>query len=519
MYLTQPLHRAMQLRPDHTATIYRDRRQTWKQLGERVARLAGGLRALDVREGDRVAMLSLNSDRYLEYYFAVWWAGAVVVPMNIRWSVPEHVYSLNDSGAEIIVVDDMFKEAASAIQSQAAMVRHVIYAGDGATPEGMLNYESLIRATSPIEDAFRNNEDLSGIFYTGGTTGFPKGVMLTHSSMWADAMSTAHETEVYSDSCYLHAAPMFHLADGAGGFAATIAGATHAMIPAFNPELVLNAIAQYGITHVVLVPTMIKLILEHPAMAASDVSSLKRLLYGASPIPETTLRDAIQKLPHCGLVQAYGQTELSPVASILGPEYHVLDGPLSTKLRSAGRATYVAEVKIVDPTGEEVPRGEVGEVAVRGPLTMQGYWNKPAETAKALVDGWVHTGDAAYMDDEGFIYIVDRIKDMIISGGENVYSVEVENALMKHMAVRDCVVIGVPDDTWGERVHAIVIPKDGAVLSEQDLTQHCAALIATYKVPRSVEFRTEPFPVSGAGKVLKRELRKPYWEHETRQVH
>lgn len=519
MYLTQALHRNAQLNPDKVVTINQDRQQTWRHLRDRVARLAGALQQLGVSPGDRVAILALNSDRYLETYLAVPWAGGVIVPMNIRWSVPEHVYSLHDAGAEILLVDDTFKGAAQAIQQQGGRLRAIIFMGDGPASEGMLPYESVLAAAQPVADALRMNDDLAGIFYTGGTTGFPKGVMLSHKALWSNALSTAHEADFQPDTVYLHAAPMFHLADGAGSNAALLVGATHVFLPAFNPEQVLRSITQHRVSHTVLVPTMIKLLLEHPVLGDSDLTSLKRFLYGASPIPEAILLDAFQKLPNCGFLQAYGQTELAPVATILPPAYHVLDGPNAGKLRSCGRPTYTVEVKIVGLDNQEVPRGEIGEIIVRGPNTMVGYWNKPEETARTLVDGWVHTGDMAYMDADGFVFIMDRLKDMIISGGENVYSAETENAVMKHPAVRDCVVIGVPDTHWGERVHALVILKPGAQATAEELLAHCHTLIAGYKCPRSIEFRMEPFPVSGAGKILKRELRKPYWEGQARQVH
>jgi acyl-CoA synthetase (AMP-forming)/AMP-acid ligase II len=227
---------------------------------------------------------------------------------------------------------------------------------------------------------------------------------------------------------------------------------------------------------------------------------------------------AMAALPQCNFTQAYGQTELSPVATLLPAEYHVLEGERAGRLKSAGYAAMCNEIQIVDSAGNEVARGTVGEVRARGPNTMLGYWGKPKETAATLRDGWVHTGDAAYMDDEGFIYIVDRLKDMIVSGGENVYSCEVENAVTKHSAVAQCAVIGIPSDKWGEAVHAIVILKAGEQATAQAIIEHCHTLIAGYKCPRSIEFRTEPLPLSGAGKVLKRELRAPFWEGKNRQV-
>ena len=520
MQLTQCIKRAAQVDREGSATIFAERRHTWSDFTARVSRLAGGLRELGVSEGDRVAMLALNSDRYLEYYFAIPWAGAVVVPMNIRWSPAENAYSLNDSGARVMIVDDAFAAMVPKILAQATLDT-LIYAGEGETPDGMLNYEALIADNAPASDAERGGEDLAGIFYTGGTTGFPKGVMLPHRGLWSSAIAMAHHLELDAGARYLHAAPMFHLADGAMSMACCVVGAGHVMISAFSPQAVLEAASAHRPTHLLLVPTMVKMVLDDPGLATADLSSVQRVLYGASPMPEGVLLEAFEKLPHCGWLQAYGQTELSPVATVMPPEYHVLEGPKAGKLRSAGRAAVCCEVRIVDETGDELPRGEVGQISVRGPNTMQGYWNKPEETADTLIDGWVRTGDGAYMDEDGFIFIMDRFKDMIISGGENIFSAEVESALSKHPAVGECAVVGIPDEEWGETVHAIVVLAEGAEAAEameSELIGHCRELIAHYKCPRSLEFRSEPLPLSGAGKVLKKDLRAPFWEGREREV-
>jgi acyl-CoA synthetase (AMP-forming)/AMP-acid ligase II len=316
----------------------------------------------------------------------------------------------------------------------------------------------------------------------------------------------------------LHAAPMFHLADGSMTIAGTLTGDAHAIVPLCTPESVLAAIERFRVTDTGLVPTMVNILISHAKITESDVSSPRLVAYCGSVIPEAVLVRAIAALPNCRFIQAYGQTELSPIATIVGPEYHVLDGPNAGKLTSGGRAALCNEIEIVDPNGTEVPRGTVGEIRCRGPNAMLGYWNKPQETAAALRDGWVHTGDAGYMDADGFVYIVDRIKDMIVTGGENVYSAEVENAVCKHPAVAQCAVIAIPSEEWGEAVHAFVILRDGWQATPEDIFAHCRQEIAHYKCPRSIEFRSEPFPLSGAGKVLKRELRKPYWERKRRQV-
>ena len=519
MYLTQSIHRAAAASPQTIATICGDRVRTWVELRDRVARLAGALHGMGVRAGDRIAVLSMNSDRYFETCYAAYWADAVIVPMNTRWSVAEHVYSIEDAGATVLLLDDTFLEAGLAVRDACPQIARVIYMGDGVAPDRCLSYEELIETGPALEDARRGGDELAGIFYTGGTTGFPKGVMLSHKALWSSSLSVGAGTDGFNPGMrYLHAAPMFHLADFAMSNAASLFGASHVFMPFFEPASLLKIMEEHRVSYTLLVPTMIRMLLDCPAFDKHDLSSWKGLFYGASPMPESVLREALSKLPQVAFTQGYGQTELAPIATLLGPEFHVLEGPNAGKLRSAGRPGLCVELRVVGPDGKEVPRGKVGEVAVYGPNTMLGYWNKPEQTAATLVDGWVLTGDGGYMDEDGFLYIVDRLKDMIVSGGENVFSAEVENALMQHDAVAECAVIGVPDPKWGERVHAVVVPKAGRSIAEEDLFAHCKSLIAGYKCPRSADIRQEPLPKSAAGKILKTDLRRPYWEGQSRNV-
>jgi long-chain acyl-CoA synthetase len=518
MYLTQALHRAVQQHPDRIASIFGTRQRSFAEFADRVARLAGALQRLGMKPGDRVAMLAMNSDRYLEYQMAVPWAGGVLNPCNVRWSVAEIAYSLNDSGSSILIVDDNFLPLIAQLRTDTPVLREVIHCGDGAAPSGAHSYEGLIAAASPVPDAVRRGDDLAGIFYTGGTTGFPKGVMLSHTNMMSSGLAMRADGLAQPDGVYLHAAPMFHLADMGVAMPHWIEGNTHAIVAAFNPEAVLDVMARDRVTHVLLVPTMVQMLVDHPAMQQPrDLSALHTIAYGASPMSEAVVDRAMKALPGVGFIQAYGMTELSPLATLNPAWYHTAEGRTAGKLRSAGRASHCTEVKIVDAEGCEVPRGTVGEVIVRGPNVMQGYWNKPEQTAAALKNGWMHTGDGAYMDDDGFIFIADRLKDMIISGGENIYSAEVENALAQHPAVAACAVIGIPNDQWGESVHAVVVLKPNTGPEASELIDHCKALIAGYKCPRSVDF-VAALPLSGAGKVLKTTLREPFWKGRTRNV-
>lgn len=518
MHLTQFLNCAADTYPDKIASIDGDRRHTWSEWRDRITRLAAALRTLGMQAGDRVAILALNSDRYTEYLYAVWWAGGAVVPMNTRWSAAESAYSLNDSGAEILFIDHNFVPMLDAIRAEATGVKTIIHMSDEAAPAGLLSYEAMIKDNAPCQDAMRSGEDLAGLFYTGGTTGFPKGVMLPHRSLWYNSLAISHDLRLNRDAVWLHGAPMFHLADFGANLSMAMLGGCNVYIPSFEPEATMKAIETHGVNCTIFVPVMLGMILAHPNFKPERLKGLEAIMYGASPMPEGLLRQAIQALPHVKFYQGYGQTEMAPGVSFLQPEDHRLEGPNSKRLRSAGRPLVGCEVKIVDENGNIVPRGTVGEIAARSPGTMQGYWNLPEQTAKALVNGWVHTGDGAYQDEDGFIYIVDRMKDMIVSGGENVFSAEVESAISTHPCVAGVAVIGIPSEQWGEAVHAIIIPRPGTTPDAADIIAHCKARIAGYKCPRSITFRTEPFPLSGAGKVLKRELRAPYWEGFTRNV-
>ena len=517
MHLTQGLKRNAQIYADTLATHDGERSQTWRECEDRVARIAGGLRRMGVSDGERVAVLALNSDHYFEYFFAVPWAGGVFVPINICLAPPEIAYWLNDSGSEILFVDDNFLDAVKALDGMLETVREFVYMGDGATPAGMRNLESLLE--DPIPDAERGYEDLAGLFYTGGTTGRSKGVMLSHRNLVSNSYHIIPSMFYRPGMRYLHAPPMFHIADGLAVFGVTMVGGSHIFISGFTPDACLNAIEQYRVTDTLLVPTMMNMLVNHPDVENRDLSSLESIVYGASPMPEAVVRRALDVIPGVKFTHAYGQTECAPLSTCNGPEAHVLEGPKAGLFKSAGRSVLGVEVRILDDDDNEVLTGEVGQVCVRGPNVMLGYWKLPELTAETLRRGWMHSGDGGYMDENGYVYIVDRMKDMIITGGENVYSAEVENTLHQHSAVAEAAVIGVPDEKWGERVHAIVRLRDGARLNEAALIAHCHTLIAGFKCPRSISFQDEPLPLSGAGKILKTTLRQPFWENQDRQVH
>ncbi len=516
MQLTQTLTRAVQTRHRHLATIYQNRQRTWAEVGERVPRLAAGLRALGLQPGDRLAVLAFNSDNYIELFFAAAWADLVLVPLNTRWAIPENIYSLKDAGCAGLLVDDGFAAQVPDLLKGHPM-QHVVHMGDLPTPQGMHGYEALIAQHPPMADECGRDDALCGIYYTGGTTGHPKGVMLSHKNFIAASINWIATLHFSDETKYMHSAGLFHLAGASPAFALTLAGGTHVCLPKFDAVLAFEAIQTHKVNYVLFVPTMINMMLNHADFDRYDLSSVRYCEYGASPIPDAVLARAIEKLPSWEFIQGYGMTETAALTVSLPWRFH-FDGEHGPhKRQAAGRAAYGVDVRIVGPDGEELPRGTPGEIAVRGAQVMLGYWNKPEATAAALRNGWMHTGDGAWMDDEGFIYIVDRVKDMIISGGENIYSREVENAVHAHPAVRECAVIGVPDEKWGEAVMAVVALKDGQQVSEQELIAHCHTLIANYKCPRKVEFR-DALPLSGAGKIMKNVLREPFWQGKNRSV-
>lgn len=517
MHYTMGLKNALQQKENGIATIDGTRKRTWREVGARVAKLAGALKDLGLSRGGRVGILSLNCDRYLESYFAVFWAGGVIVPLNARLSVSEIAVLLNDSGCEILLIGDDFFKMLPDLDGKLHSVKHVVCMGEQPAPDGLLSYEEILQTAVAISDAEAGGEDLAGIFYTGGTTGLPKGVMLTHHNLVFNAMNSLICYGYNSDTVYLHAAPMFHLADAGATCSVTMVQGTHVFAPRFIPDNILKIMEMNKVTNVMLVPTMVNMLIQSPNFRNYDLTHLAKILYGAAPMPAEVLKKAIKMMPGCVFCQGYGMTETSPLITALNEKYHDLEGPLS-KIESAGKACPTIEVKIVDPLDKEVPRGSSGEIVVRGDNLMRGYWKRPDETEKALRNGWMHTGDAGYMDEDGFVYISDRLKDMIISGGENIYSLEVENVIYQHPAVISCAVIGIPHPQWGESVHAVIVHQKGITLSEQEIIVFCKKQLGGYKSPRSVEFRTDPLPLSGTGKILKNKLREPFWKGREKRV-
>lgn len=499
--ITQPLRRATKLWPASPAIFAEEGESSWADLESSIAKFAGFLRGLGVQKGQRIAMLSLNSDIFFRFYMAAPWADVIMVSLNTRWSQGEMLDALDDSGAEVLLVDQHFESMAQSLCHESAVLKTVVALDQE-------DFKSTVANSPPLDDARRSDDDTIALFYTGGTTGRSKGVMLNSRGLLTTGLQVQSHSGLTHNSVVLHVAPFFHMAAGGIIYATLLAGASSVILPAFEPSSVARAIQRYGVTHVLLVPTMIEMLLHDPEFSSYDFSSLRRIIYGSSPMPESLLRLGIERIPNAEFTQFYGMTELSPVATVLPPEDHRLDGEHRQRLRSAGIPIELADIKILDQKGSEVPLGEVGEVAVAGPSVMQGYWNNPEATAGAIRNGYMHTGDAGYRDESGYLYLVDRIKDMIISGGENVYSTEVEQAIYQYPGIQECAVIGVPDPKWGESVWAYVYPENGLLIDEAVVKEFCASKIASYKCPKRIIITNEPLPKTGAGKIAKTEIRK-----------
>ena len=503
--LTWPLRYAVRHRPTMECAVDGDTRLTFAEFGDRVHRIAAGLTSVGMTRGTRVATLLWNSHRYLELHFAIPGSGAMVVPLNSRLAVPEMEYILKDAGVTHLITDAFH---ATIAEKLAPYVERVIYAPD--------EYEQLVASHEPLPMAGPESEDdPAGLYYTGGTTGPAKGVILSHRALLAESVYLAIGFKNNDEDRFLHVFPLFHLGGIAGLYGNVWTGVTQVFQPIIEPAALLDIIEKERITISSMVPTVINALISHPNAATTDFSSFRMLVHGAAPISPDLCRRAVSTFG-CSFTQAYGMTEMSAAATLLKDEQLLLD---HERIRSAGRSMVGCEVDVVRPDGTSCDPRETGEVVLRGPTMLTGYWNKPEQTAEAIRNGWYHSGDLGYLDEESYLYLVDRAKDMIVSGGENVYSIEVENALAGHPAVSEVAVVGVPDDTWGEKVHAIVALREGEVATEAELIAFCRERIAGYKTPKSVEVRTTELPKSAVGKILKRELRAPFWAGSDSSIH
>ncbi len=496
-----PLRRAIQIAADKTAIINGDKQFTFVQLQDRCRRLVAGLRGLGLNKGDRVAIWSDNNHQYIETYVGVPAGGLVVVPLNTRHAEPELRYALEDSGTRVLITD---RDAGAMTD----IVEHVIHIGD--------EYEALLNADPvPLGEDLTEN-DLAGLFYTGGTTGKSKGVMLSHRNLIANTFHWLTSVPQTDKDVTLVMAPLFHAAGSNGVLGSIWTCGTQITLGAFDPVQVLDLIEAHNVSLTLGVPTMLAAIAELQHAEPRKVDTVRAIAHGGSPIATEVVRRTWTAFPTAEMIEVYGATELSPLTTALRNEQNLLE---DDRARSCGQSIPGTDVRILDEDGNELPSGEIGEVVVRGPNVMLGYWNKPEQTAGVLKDGAYWTGDLGYMDAEGYVFLVDRSKDMIVSGGENVYCTEVEEILYKHQAVLEAAVYGIPDERWGEAVHATVVPRaEHSNIDPNELVEFCKTHIAGYKVPKGIAIQHEPLPKSGPGKVLKRELRAPFWEGSDRAV-
>jgi long-chain acyl-CoA synthetase len=512
--LTLPsmLERTLRLYGAAPAVVDDERNFTWREFVDRVARAAAVLQGCGVTAGAHYAVLCRNGFRNAELIHAGYWLGAVAVPLNYRLAPAEIAAILTDSQCRLIAAEDRLAPILddAALAPWRARVLHIGTAAQGP------HYEALMAAAVPIPAHDAREQDTAILLYTGGTTGRAKGVPLSHGNLVANAMQLAFASDVRSDDLHLQVSPMFH-STYLKGNAYTLVGAAHSFLPEFSPEGVLAAIERYRVTMVSLVPTTIHLTAQAGDFAHYDISSLRRILYGTSPIPAEWLHLCMERFHGVGFQQGYGLTETSPILTTLGPEMHedALTSGRHERLAAAGWPLPGVDIRILDQAGHERPRGAAGEVAVRGPQVVRGYHNRPEETAAAFRDGWFLTGDIGRLDEDGLLYILDRKNDMIVTGGENVYASEVEAVLYRHADVREAAVIGVPDARFGEALFAVVVAREGARPSKESIIAHCRQAIGGYKIPRNMVF-VEQLPKSALGKILKSELRRRYGDEAAR---
>ncbi|MFL6655149.1 MAG: class I adenylate-forming enzyme family protein [Sulfurifustis sp.] len=503
------LKRAAALYGNRPAILDREGDMTWSQYVDRIARAAHVLRGLGLRPGERFGIISRNSFRHAELINAGYWLGAVPVPVNFRLAPPEIRYILDDAQCRLLALEDRFTplldDAACAPWRDKAL-----YIAPARADVRWPQYEPLLgeARAEPIYQAAADDDAI--LIYTGGTTGRSKGVRLSHGNLIANAMQLAIAARAYADDRFLHVSPMFHSADFLGT-PFTLVGGAHSYLADFTPRNLLDALATHRITVTMLAPTVIILTLQEPEFDRFDLGALRLVFYGSAPMAVEWIKRTMDKLPNAGLEQLYGLTETSPILTALTPEEHrrAITSGNHELLRSVGKPLVQVDLRIVDNNDRELPPGAVGEIVVRGPNVTKGYLGLAEQNAKTFRNGWLHTGDVGRLDAENNLYLLDRLKDMIITGGENVYSSEVEAALYKHPGVHEAAVVGVPDATWGEAVFAVIVPAPGQALTEETIIEHCRRHIGGYKVPRRMAF-VPALPKSAMGKILKTELRKTY---------
>jgi fatty-acyl-CoA synthase len=520
MPLNELLPKALKLYPSREAVVCGHVRLDYRGFADRVFKLCAAMTGLGLARGDRIGILHENCHVFLEAYFASAHLGLILVPLNFRLSAKEVAMILNDSRSRVLIIQDRFREVAAELTTLAPSLEKLIWSqggGSGGSGDRDMGYEALLAQYDgrPPAELPVGDDDVAHLYYTSGTTGRPKGVMLTHKNVKSHALGTIAELQLTDRDHWFHVAPLFHLADAWATFAITWAGGKHVILPVFDAVKVLETIQQEKITLTNLIPTMLNMMVNHPDVQDYDCTSLRVLLSGGAPIAPEVVRKIVETF-RCDYIQTYGMTETSPYLTMSILKDHLKTLPWEEQLRfksKTGREFINVSLRVVDGQGNDVAKDEkqVGEIIVKGDIVTPGYWDMPDETEKAIRDGWLYTGDLAVMDQEGYVTIVDRKKDMILTGGENVYSTEVENALYMHPDVLEAAVIGVPDPHWGEAVKAFVVLKEGRAIGGKEIIAFCKTHLAHYKAPKSIDF-LEALPRTGSGKIYKKGLRDPFWQ-------
>jgi len=510
--------------------VCEDQRFTYQEFNERCDRLSQALLGLGLKPGERVAYLGFNCHRLLEAYYGVPQLQAILLPLNIRLNPEELVYILNDATPRFLCFDPEFIPVVDDMRPRLSSVEHLIAlrpSPDGSKPVWAhpKSHDELVSAAEPREIDYRGIDEasLAELFYTSGTTAHPKGVMLTHRNLYLHAVYAGAALRGGDHDVHLYTIPLFHANSWGAPHFVTLEGGLHVMLKKFEPLAILELVQRERVTKLQMVPTMVIAIINHPDFAKYDLSSVKELFMGGAPTNTALVRQVEQKMPGCVAMGGYGLTETSPVITQARLKAHLAGDSADIQLRRKATAGYTfagSETRVVRPDGQDVKPDatEVGEVAVRGDVVMAGYWNQPEATRQAIRDDWFYTGDLGTIDEEGYILIVDRAKDMILSGGENVASAEIERVLYAHPAVLECAVIAVPDDKWGEVPKALITLKPGQRQDQAEILEHCRRHLAGFKVPKSVEF-LDSLPKGGTGKLLKKVLREKYWAGRERRVH
>ncbi|SHI86241.1 Acyl-CoA synthetase (AMP-forming)/AMP-acid ligase II [Desulfatibacillum alkenivorans DSM 16219] len=503
------------LYPELEAVVFEDIRLTYQQLEERVNRLANALTGLGVKQGDKVGVIGENSAAFLQLYFAAAKIGAVTAPLNFRLSDPEIVHIVNDSEAMILFAGESYEERVYALMNQMPGVK--IFVTLEKRVQEITYAEDLIQtapSTEPLVDVDEN--DLAVLMYTGGTTGLPKGVMLSHRNILTGVISANLQYPIAPGEATCFVLPLFHVSFWPA-FCFLLAGGKVAINRKPDLNEILRIIQDEKCQHMNAVPTIYGWLLQFANVDAYDLSSLRLLSYAGSPFPPEVLKQCMKKFK-ADFAQGYGATETAGGAVTgLSPEEHILEGPGSELLVSAGKPSLCAQVRITDEEGRVLPPGEIGEISAKGKHVMRGYWKNPELTAKVLKDGWYHTGDMGRMNEQGHLFLVDRKADMIVTGGENVYPKEVEDVLYAHPAVLECAVVSAPDARWGERVQAVVVLKPDQTATPEELIEHCKAYLGGYKCPKDIAF-WDAVPKTPVGKILRKDVKKAFWTGHDRSI-